>query len=67
VLGEPAGDNRWTVRIYVKPLVMWMWSGCAMMVLGGLLSLADRRLRVGAPGVRRANWRPAHAGVGDAD
>lgn len=67
VLGEPAGENRWTVRIYVKPLVMWLWGGCGLMVLGGLLSLADRRLRVGAPGPRRASWRPAHAGFGDAD
>ena len=67
VLGEPAGENRWTVRVYVKPLVMWLWGGCGLMVLGGLLSLADRRLRVGAPGPRRASWRPAHAGVGDAD
>jgi cytochrome c-type biogenesis protein CcmF len=67
VLGEPAGEGRWTVRIYVKPLVMWLWGGCGLMVLGGLLSLADRRLRVGAPGPRRASWRPAHAGVADAD
>jgi len=67
VLGEPAGDGRWTVRIYIKSLVMWLWGGCAIMVLGGLVSLADRRLRVGAPGPRRASWRPAHAGVGDSD
>ena len=67
VLGEPAGAGRWTVRLYVKPLVLWLWIGCGIMVLGGLLSLADRRLRVGAPGPRRASWQPAHAGVGDAD
>ncbi len=67
VLGEPAGEKRWTVRIYVKPLVMWLWGGCGLMVLGGLISLADRRLRVGAPGPRRASWRPAHAGAGDSD
>ena len=67
VLGEPAGDGRWTVRLYVKPLVLWLWIGSGIMVLGGLLSLADRRLRVGAPGPRRATWRPAHAGVGDSD
>ncbi|EDP66690.1 hypothetical protein BAL199_16553 [alpha proteobacterium BAL199] len=67
VLGEPAGEKRWTVRIYVKPLVMWLWAGCGIMVLGGLISLADRRLRVGAPGPRRASWQPAHAGVADSD
>jgi len=67
VLGEPAGDGRWTARIYVKPLVMWLWLGCGLMVLGGLVSLADRRLRVGAPGPRRVSWQPAHAGVADAD
>jgi cytochrome c-type biogenesis protein CcmF len=67
VLGEPAGEGRWTVRIYVKPLVLWIWLGCGLMVLGGLVSLADRRLRVGVPGPRRMSWRPAHAGVADSD
>jgi cytochrome c-type biogenesis protein CcmF len=48
-LGEQAATGAWTVRMYHHPLVAWIWSGCLIMVLGGLLSLSDRRLRVGAP------------------
>jgi cytochrome c-type biogenesis protein CcmF len=51
-LGEQAPSGAWTVRMYDHPLVGWIWAGCVIMVLGGVLSLSDRRLRVGAP--RRA-------------
>jgi cytochrome c-type biogenesis protein CcmF len=67
VLGEPTDDGRWTVRVYVKPLVIWIWLGCGLMTLGGLVSLADRRLRVGVPGKRREAWKPAHAGMDGGD
>ncbi|MSP66856.1 MAG: heme lyase CcmF/NrfE family subunit [Alphaproteobacteria bacterium] len=53
VLGDPAEDGAWTTRLYVNPLIAWIWFGCFMMVGGGLLSLSDRRHRVGAP-VRQA-------------
>jgi cytochrome c-type biogenesis protein CcmF len=39
----------WVVRIYYNPLVPWIWIGAIFMMLGGLVSLADRRHRVGAP------------------
>ncbi|NMM44950.1 heme lyase CcmF/NrfE family subunit [Rhodospirillaceae bacterium KN72] len=58
VLGDPAGDGRYTVRLYFKPLVPWLWIGSTLMVLGGFLSLSDRRLRVGAP---RRSAAPAQA------
>jgi cytochrome c-type biogenesis protein CcmF len=45
-LGEPLEDGAWSVRIYYKPLVEWIWAGCAMMALGGLLALSDRRYRL---------------------
>lgn len=48
VLGDEA-DGVWVTRIYYSPLVPWMWMGTLLMVLGGILSLSDRRLRVGAP------------------
>ncbi|BAT61208.1 cytochrome c-type biogenesis protein CcmF [Variibacter gotjawalensis] len=38
-----------TVRIYHKPLVLLIWLGPLLMMFGALLSLSDRRLRVGAP------------------
>ncbi len=45
-LGEPVEDGAWSVRIYHKPFVTWIWGGCAIMALGGLLALADRRYRI---------------------
>jgi cytochrome c-type biogenesis protein CcmF len=48
VLGDET-DGVWVTRIYHNPLVPWMWMGTLMMILGGVLSLSDRRLRVGAP------------------
>ena len=53
----------WTVRIYHNPLVPWIWLGACTMVLGGLVSLTDRRHRVGAP----ARARPAGAVAGAAE
>jgi cytochrome c-type biogenesis protein CcmF len=48
-LGDPAADGAQSVRIYHKPLVLLIWFGPILMALGGMLSLSDRRLRVGAP------------------
>ncbi|MGH6931344.1 MAG: heme lyase CcmF/NrfE family subunit [Dongiaceae bacterium] len=49
VIGDPDGQGGWTVRIYHEPLVPWLWAGILLMVVGGLVSLTDRRLRVGVP------------------
>jgi cytochrome c-type biogenesis protein CcmF len=46
-------DGAWAVRIYVNPLAPWIWVGAAIMAFGGLVSLSDRRHRVGAPARRR--------------
>jgi cytochrome c-type biogenesis protein CcmF len=43
------GKGTWVVRMYYHPLVPWIWSGAFLMSLGGLVSLADRRLRIGMP------------------
>jgi len=52
-LGEPIDkakpDAAWAVRVYYKPLVDWIWGGCVLMALGGMLAVSDRRYR------RRAN------------
>ncbi len=63
-LAEPASteaeeQGAWTLRILYEPLVNFIWIGSAMLVLGGGLSLSDRRLRIGAP--RRSARRPAAA------
>jgi cytochrome c-type biogenesis protein CcmF len=48
-LGDPNADGSIAVRLYHKPLVLLIWLGAVVMVIGGALSLSDRRLRVGAP------------------
>lgn len=45
-LGEPLDDGAWSVRIYHKPMVEWIWMGCLMMAFGGILALSDRRYRL---------------------
>jgi cytochrome c-type biogenesis protein CcmF len=44
-LGEPVGGGAWSVRVYSKPFVVWIWGGCLLMALGGLLAISDRRYR----------------------
>jgi cytochrome c-type biogenesis protein CcmF len=45
-LGEPVANGAWSVRVYYKPFVTWIWGGCILMALGGLLALLDRRYRI---------------------
>jgi cytochrome c-type biogenesis protein CcmF len=56
-LGDPNPDGSLAVRLYYKPLVLLIWFGAVVMVIGGGLSLSDRRLRVGAP--KPARSKPA--------
>ena len=62
-LGDPMTDGGIVVRIWWKPYILCIWGGALFMMLGGLVSLSDRRLRVGAPS-RRA--RPAATPVAGA-
>lgn len=48
-LGDEHTDGSIAVRAYYKPMVLLIWFGPVLMAFGGLLSLSDRRLRVGAP------------------
>ena len=45
-LGEPLEDGSWSVRIYIKPFVQWIWAGAILMALGGFCALADKRYRI---------------------
>jgi cytochrome c-type biogenesis protein CcmF len=45
-LGEPVANGAWSVRVYYKPLVDWIWGGGLMMALGGFLAVSDRRYRL---------------------
>jgi len=62
-LGESDTAGNWTVRVYWKPLVPWIWIGCVIMAFGGAVSLSDRRWRVGAAArsVRRPIAEPVPA------
>ncbi|SON54985.1 Cytochrome c-type biogenesis protein CcmF [Hartmannibacter diazotrophicus] len=61
-LGDITEDNRGvTVRMWEKPFVTLIWIGALVMMAGGVLSLSDRRLRVGAPKPARAPVRAAPA------
>ncbi len=44
-LGEQVEDGAWIVRVYVKPFIDWIWGGCMLMALGGLMAVSDRRYR----------------------
>ncbi len=46
-LGEPLGDGDWSVRLFYRPFVRWLWLGAIFMALGGLLAVLDKRYRQG--------------------
>jgi cytochrome c-type biogenesis protein CcmF len=54
VLGDPDDKGGWVVKLFHEPMVPWIWAGVLTMAAGGLTSLSDRRLRIGAPTRRRA-------------
>ena len=59
-LGDVGADGTVAVRLYHKPLVLLIWLGALVIVLGGALSLSDRRLRVGAPrAAKKPTLQPA--------
>jgi cytochrome c-type biogenesis protein CcmF len=53
-LGEPIGGSVWSVRVYYKPFVGWIWGGAVLMALGGGLALSDRRYALAARKEREA-------------
>ena len=42
-LGDEVGGGAWTVRVYHKPLVNWIWGGALLMAIGGAFAVSDRR------------------------
>ncbi len=54
-LGEAVEGGAWVVRVWVKPFVDWIWGGCVLMALGGLLAVFDRRYRVRGVAARARN------------
>jgi cytochrome c-type biogenesis protein CcmF len=56
VVGDKSGEG-YVTRLYWNPLVAWLWGGAGLLMLGGLVSLSDRRHRIGAP--KRSEQKPA--------
>ena len=54
-LGEPLGDGAWSVRVYVKPFIRWIWLGAMMIALGGVIAVLDKRYRKTPVNVTRGN------------
>jgi cytochrome c-type biogenesis protein CcmF len=53
-LGEPVSGGAWSVRVYYKPFVSWIWGGAVLMAMGGALALSDRRYALAARKQREA-------------
>jgi cytochrome c-type biogenesis protein CcmF len=47
-LGDEVGGGAWTVRVYHKPLVNWIWGGALLMAIGGGFAVTDRRYALAA-------------------
>ncbi|RLA40019.1 MAG: hypothetical protein DRQ64_05580, partial [Gammaproteobacteria bacterium] len=54
-LGEPLGDEAWSVRVYVKPFIRWIWLGALMIALGGVIAAFDKRYRKTRVDLTRGN------------
>jgi cytochrome c-type biogenesis protein CcmF len=65
-LGEPLGRGDWSMRLYYKPYVRWIWFGAVLMALGGILAITDRRYRTArvraSSKVKSLSSTPATAG-----
>ena len=64
-LGDAAENSNtaWTVRVQIKPFVDWIWAGCLLMALGGVLAASDRRYRLAVREKREARSSAARARV----
>jgi cytochrome c-type biogenesis protein CcmF len=57
-MGNPLGQDAWSMRIQYKPLVRYIWLGAIVMALGGLLAATDRRYRIKVPAQAAAAQSP---------
>jgi cytochrome c-type biogenesis protein CcmF len=61
-LGEELENGAWSMRVYYKPLIRWIWLGCIFMAIGGVLAVTDRRYRQSVKQTSSKNV-PASAGI----
>jgi cytochrome c-type biogenesis protein CcmF len=64
-MGEPIDEvsGAWAVRVYYKPFVVWIWGGCLLMALGGVLAISDRRYRIYSKNSSRISSENSASGV----
>jgi len=63
-LGEQVdAQGGWSVRLYVKPYIRWIWLGAVIMAIGGLLAATDRRYRLAVRQAARIPKGSAPAGA----
>ncbi len=60
-LGDPVQGGGWLLRVQHKPFVDWIWGGCLIMALGGLLAASDRRYRFSVEGSKSEGVAEARA------
>ncbi|PQM57152.1 MAG: heme lyase NrfEFG subunit NrfE [Rhodobacteraceae bacterium] len=53
VLGEKQAEGSWVIRTYLKPFINCIWLGACILSIGGLISLLDKRLRIGVASKRK--------------
>jgi len=58
-LGEELEGGAWSMRVYYKPLIRWIWLGCILMTLGGVLAVSDRRYRQTVKAKVKQTFSPA--------
>ncbi|HEX5355584.1 MAG TPA: heme lyase CcmF/NrfE family subunit [Aquabacterium sp.] len=51
-MGEQLETGEWIIRVYHKPFVDWIWGGCLIMAIGGMMAASDRRYRARKPAER---------------
>lgn len=45
-LAEQLDNGAWSLRVYYKPFIRWIWLGCILMALGGFIAILDKRYRL---------------------
>ncbi len=62
-LGDPLGNDAWSVRMQYKPMIRFIWLGAFVMALGGLIATSDRRYRLTATAQRKITGNERRAGL----
>jgi len=57
-LGDEVEGGAWTVRVYHKPLINWIWGGALLMAIGGAFAVTDRRYALAKKQVRESEKKP---------